>query len=586
MNCRMLLPTTLLLALASGSALALPPIMDRVPAGNPAVIVVPNLEQLGTDAGKVGAWTGTPEATDPYMLLNQFPGMDKIDRKGPLAVVITDLGGPGDKATAKRGELTEPRPPKGALLFQADYDAFVKTVGGKPTAGIDPVTINDKEMFTKKIDGGLVALSTEKGILETLSFAPGQLPAHTKALGARASTVADTSDLTIMVDVLKARPLIDEGFKNMEEQVEDMAAMGGQEPNTAAVKWFMDNVLNDATMATFALDLSDAGVGLHMISTFKADSPMSKIASLKGVAPGLTARLPMGPYLVAMGLDLSSPELRKLLGQIPQNETAPGAKVNAASNKLMLEKTTGSAAVIGVNPGGAMAGVLSRTFSFSLTTEPNAYLDFMRTAMTEAYEQDKIGKATFTPNAADIDGTKVESYTFKLTPNPDIPPQMMNILFGMSGGPSGYIAPMEGAVATTLGKSSEMMRAGMLAFSKGEGTFAKDKPMASTAELLPKDRLAEVFVGVKGILDTALPTVAMFTGMPLNVQIPDDLPPVGLAIAPANGSMQASIVIPAAVIKTGSSVAKAFRDAQENQNEQPEEPMEPDQKRDSGKPKF
>lgn len=576
-----------MLALTSGSALALPPIFDRVPTGMAVVIVIPSIDQLGKDISGLGTLVGAGEGFNAKDMIESLPGGAMLDTKGAVAIVLPEIeDSAAKKAGAAMGGGDSKDEPKGVALIQVtDYDAMVKAGGGTPTAGVDKITHEGEDLFMKKVDGGFAAISDDKALLEKMNFPAGQMAAHVKAAGKRGDELSATGDLVIMVDMAKMRPQIDAGIKEMEQQVEDMAAMGGQAPNTAAAKWFVDAVVADATTATLTMDISDAGIGLHAVAAFKEGSRMAKLGAVKGSASGMTARLPMGPYLALLAADMSNAELRKMLGEIPADKNMPGAAAQEATNKLMLEKSTGAAMMVGVNPGGPMAGILARCVNYTFTSDPAGYIAAMKGEVAKSLEDSKLATATYKADAAEIGGTKVMSYDIKMTPSEEVPQQAMQMIFGMSGGPSGYIHAMDGGVVSTIGKSSDLMGAAMKAFAKGEGSVGDNGPLMTTAKMMPKDRMAEVFIGTKGLLDSLLPMAAMFTGTPLNVEVPESVAPIGLAIAPAGDAMQASIVIPASVIKTGSDVAKAFQAAQGGAGEPDEMQPEPE-KKDSSKPKF
>jgi hypothetical protein len=402
-------------------------------------------------------------------------------------------------------------------------------------------------------------------------------------MGDAAAAMADKTDLAIVIDVAKFQTAIDEGVKEMEGNLQDMAAMGGQAPNTAAIKWLVDNVVKQATATTMLLDMTDAGIGLEMVGTFKPDSKIAGLTKIRGNTQALLGRIPAGPYLMALAADMSSPELRKFAGEIPQGE-GPGSKVTAITNKLMLEQATGAAGVLGVNPGGVMNGLLNRMVTYTQVKDPAAYVNTVNTSMAKAYEEDKLGKMTVKPGAVEVEGRKVDEYSVAMTPIEGMPPQAMQFMFGMSGGPAGYTTTTDGAVIQTIGKSSELMAAAIKA-AGGTNTLAEDKPLAAAAKNLPKDRFAEVYVGAKGIIDSVLPMAAMFTGTPISVDIPSDLPPIALAISPgASSSLQATIFIPSQVVKTGGDIAKAFEEAQKKM-QQENAPMD-EQPGNEGKPKF
>jgi hypothetical protein len=545
------------------------------------VVVIPSMEQMSADFASIGKLVGAPAEMDAGMILSQLPGGAAVDAKGPLTIVVPEL--PTPKPGAAAGQEEEP---KAVGLVNGDYGAIVKELGGTATDGIDTVKKDGEDLFLKKLEGNMVAFSDDRATLEAFKLTTGQMASYSKAAGARAESLSKSADMIVSIDVAKAKPTLEAGIKEMEQQIEDMAAMGGgggAQPNVAAAKWLMDTLVNDAAGATLFLDMSDAGIGLHAVANFKEGSRMAKLGAVKGVASGLTARLPMGPYLALLGLDLSNAELRKLIGEMPQDKNAPGAAVQAATNKAMLEQTTGTSMMIGVNPGGPMAGVLARSVNYTFTKDPAAYIASQQNDLAAAYKADNIGTATFKADAADVGGTKVMSYDIKLTPSEDMPQQAMQIMFGMTGGPSGYMHPMDGGVITTIGRSSDLMGAAMKAFGKGEGTIGDNKPLAATSAMLPADRVAEVYIGTKGLLDSLLPLAAMFTGTPLNVEVPDDVSPIGAAIAPAGDSMQASIVIPTSVLKTGAAVAKAVREAAPQDDA---DPMEPAPGGGGGRPRF
>lgn len=569
------------LVLTAGSAQALPPIFDRLPAGNAVVIVVPSLEQIEKDAARIATLVGQ-SAESPLsfknMLADELPGkiVAQLDEKGAVAFVMP-------KAPEKdaNGEQTEP---KGAVLFGVkSYAEFIKALGATAEGGIEKVTTDGEDHFFKKVSDTLAATSNDKALLEGMSFDTGNAAKHRAFMGERASAMADSSDLAIVIDVAKFQSTIDEGVKEMEGNIQDMAAMGGQAPNTAAIKWMVENVAKAATSTTMLLDMNDAGIALEMVGAFKPDSKIAALTKIKGNTQALLNKVPAGPYLMAIAADFSSADLRKFIGEIPQGD-GPGAKVTAATNALMLEQATGAAGVLGVNPGGIMTGLLNRMVTYTQVKDPAAYVTAMNTTLAKAYEEDKLGKMTVKPGAVDVDGKKVDEYTITMTPMEGVPPQAMQFMFGMTGGPAGYMTTTEGGVVQTIGKSSELMSAAMKA-AAGDNTIASDKPLAESSKNLPKDRFAEAYVGVKGIIDSVLPMAAMFTGTPINVDIPSNLPPVALAISPAAGnSMQATIFIPNQVLKVGGDIAKAFEEAQKKM-EQDNAPMD-EKPGNEGKPKF
>jgi hypothetical protein len=590
MTTRRTLPVALLsLALTAGTALALPPVVDRIAPGNAAVIVVPSLEKLEAGVAKIAALVTPPGEKSPSIrdMLSELPEnvAAQLDQTGPLVVVMPEA--------PKKGKDGQEVEPKAVVLFKAkDYGQLVTALGGTAAGAgkTDEVSIDGEARFFKSVEGGLVATSDDKAMLDAMSFGAGNMGAHKAFAGPKATALSNDSELVIMLDPTKFHQAMDEGIKEMQQGMQDMAAMGGQEPNTEAVLWMVENLAKNATSTTMLLNLSDAGMGFEMVASFKPESDAGKLASIKSNAAVLMSRLPAGPYLLAGAADFASADLRALLGKMPAGK-GMGAGVQNATNKLMLEKTTGSAMVVGVNPGGIMSGLLTRATTYVASTDPAGYLKAYGTDLAQAYQADKMGTMTVKNGAADVGGVMVDEYTIKMTPQEGVPPQAMQFMFGMAGGPAGYMAPAEGGVVMTLGKSSELMGAAMKA-AKGEGTtLNSDKPLTMVQGNLPANRTAEMYLGTKGIIDSILPMAAMFMGTPLQVDIPADVPPIGAAIAPAGANQwQATIFVPNQVIKTGGDIAKAFEQAQKQMqgDEMPEDQPgdKPKDDKPGDKPKF
>jgi len=570
------------LVLSAGSALALPPIMDRVPANSAVVIVIPSLEQLEKDAARIAALIGQ-SAESPLslksMLSDELPGkiVAQLDEKGAIAFVM-----PSAPVKDAQGEQQEP---KGAVLFGVkSYAEFVKAVGATTEGGVDKWTADGEDHFFRKVGDTLAATSNDKALLEAMDFSPGNSAKHAAFMGAHAARMADKSDMAIVIDVAKFQTVIDEGIKEMEGNLQDMAAMGGQAPNTAAVKWLVDNIVKQANSTTMLLDINDAGIALEMVGAFKPESKVASLGKLKGNTQALLNRVPAGPYIMALAADLSSAELRAFISDMPTGD-GPGAKVQQVNNRLMLENATGVAAVLGVNPGGIMNGLLNRMVTYTAVKDPAAYLAASNLQMARAYEEDKLGKMTVKPAPNDIEGKKIFEYGITMTPIEGLPPQAMQFMFGMTGGPAGYMTTVDGAVVTTVGKSSELMSAAIKA-ANGDNAIGADKPLADAAKNLPPARFAEIYVGAKGIIDSVLPMAAMFTGMPISVDIPSNLPPVAIGMSPTQGNaLQGTIFIPNQVLKVGGDIAKAFQDAQKNMEAPDEQPMD-EKPANEGKPKF
>jgi hypothetical protein len=407
-------------------------------------------------------------------------------------------------------------------------------------------------------------------------------------VGPAASAMADAADLSIIVNMPAARPFIEQSMKDrMEEMADQMAMMGGEDPNFDAADWVIKGFLTDAKAAVATLNIDKLGAGLDLSFSFAEGSRMAKVAGAAGKATQLMGKLPAGVYLLAGAIDFSSPEVKAFIkefaSKMPKEDPAAGGGV--ADFIKTLDTTSGAAFSMGFAPGGLMGGMLTNTVSYAATSDPAAAVAATR-AQFNQMQTDKLATVKWTEGEKEVAGVKVDTYEARLTPSDDNPmaAQIGMMFFGPAGGPSGYIAKVEGGVITTMSKNSALMASAMAA-AKGEKSLWSEAMIAQVGEKMPRGRAAEMYIGVKGILDTVLPAAAMF-GMPVPaLDIPENLPPLALAITPNAGTLQASIYLPAPTLKVMAEVAKAGQEAAAGMMGEGEPAGRP-QRKETGQPGF
>jgi hypothetical protein len=93
----------------------------------------------------------------------------------------------------------------------------------------------------------------------------------------------------------------------------------------------------------------------------------------------------------------------------------------------------------------------------------------------------------------------------------------------------------------------------------GEGNgLGTDKVLLGTASQLPKDRSAEMYVGVGEIIKTAAGFAAMM-GMSMDFSVPDNLAPVGMSVSTNGGAASGRIFVPIEVITTVADIQKQMQ---------------------------
>lgn len=571
------------MAVCATSALALPPLVDRAPTDALAIIVVPNFDALQKDLQSMGALMGQPLPFDlngALMMAGVEKGV-KTDGSAALIVFAPKVPAKGEKADADE----DPRVV--ALIPVTEYAALLDNFGKKPGGGVESIELNGKPAFLKDLGGGFAALSPTKETLESFGGKPGSKAALEAMVGPAASAMADAADLSIIINMPVARPFIEQSMKErLDEMADQMTMMGGEEPNFDAADWVVKGFLTDARAAVATLNIDKLGAGLDVAFAFTEGSRMAKVAGAAGKASQLLGKLPAGPYLLAGAIDFSSAEVKSYLkefaAKMPKEDPAAGGGM--ADFLKTLDTTSGAAFSMGFAPGGLMGGMLSATVAYTATSDPAAAVAATR-AQFNKMQTDKLATVKWTEGEKEVAGMKVDTYEARLTPSDDNPmaAQFGAMIFGPAGGPSGYIAKVDGGVITTMSKNSALM-ASAIAASKGEKSLGAETVITQVGDKMPRGRAAELYIGAKGILDTILPAAAMF-GMPVPaLDIPETLPPLALGITPQAGTLQGSIYLPAPTLKVIAEVAKAAQEAAAGMNG--EEPAGRPQRKETGQPGF
>lgn len=566
------------LSALAGTALAIPPIMDRVPAGAAVVIVIPNIEKMEKDVNSMLSLVGAPPAADADGMIAQA-GLTGISKKGAVALVM--LKAP-DVESGDEPEMV-------AIVQAEDYAALGKSVGTTKDGELDKATLNGKDVWMKSIGGGYVVLSDDKDRVAKFEGKEGGNARHKKFYGSRADRLTDTADAAVFLDVGALKPLIDAGGDELEQRLGELP---GQENAGEMFKWMKEHVVADMDAGVAAFSIDSSGVSFDMTGVAKEGSKLSKAFESAGKAHALLNKIPGGPFLMAYAADLSNKGWSDFFKEMPKGKSdgpLPGLSSLMGSDPTLTEKCTGAAVVIGVPPGGIMSGMLTRTTGYLQTSDPAKIMAFYKDELPKTLEKEQLGKVEYKAGITEVEGRKIDSVDMTISPDEGIPGmgQILQVMFGMSGGPSFYITPVDDGVVTTMSKSSEMMAAAIKA-SKGENTLGGDKQLSAVAEKLPQGRAVEGYIGVKGLLDTLLPMAAMFGGKPLKLDIPEKLPPVAGGIAMGERQVQATFYVPAEVIKTGGDIAKALQSARGGgEDEEPAKKDEPAPKDDKkSTPKF
>ena len=523
-----------LLALVSvGARAELPAALDRVPADAMAVIAMPSMERFDRNVSMLITATGMPQLSTPTQMMRMAGFGAGVDMSRSMAVMLA------------AGHMDADVPPAVMLLPVSDYGAMLAGFGAQGGDGITAFMAAGERMYAKQIAGGYAAISPMRDLLEGFDGAEGNLGAHAIRIGASGAEVASTSDIVVIADSAALSALMGAGMAPDLGML--MGPLGGGLGGLGGVDGMLKSVLDESSAIVLGMRAGSMGMHMDAAAQFKRGTSRYEAFSGKGDSSGLMKRLPGDPFLLAFAMDTSDPRIRTLFAG------GEGAAQMAGPAMLaMMDKSDGQAGAVYPNPAGLFGGVLARGVVFYAAKDPAGFAQVYRDSLAEmdgVVANNLQTTTSFNAGAAEVEGVKLDSYSMRVTGAPGMGvPSPMAMFYGPAQGPNGHMARVDGGVYATTTPDTALMGKAIRA-SKGAGSMGDDKTLRQVADMLPRGRFAEGYLGVKQVMDQAMPFLAMM-GQQVNVQIPQDMPPVGAAAVSEGGGMRLSVFVPAPVIKT------------------------------------
>lgn len=565
--------------LAASAWADLPAALDRVPGDAVVAVSMKDLSKLHGQFKKFKEATGITADLGMAEQLLETPGLNK---SGSAAIVLM----PGE---AKEEEGPGPMV---VVVPVSDYGAFVKAFGGSAEDQIATLTMPEEmdfqgstQGYAKDLGGGYAAMGPVKDVIEAFEGKAGQSGAHKKMLGPVGARIADGSETIVFANIEKLGPKIEEGMAGLKDQMGMAMAMAGpqaeqMEKSLEMMELVTKAVVRDATVTIAGLGFDEKGVTFDMGAQFKEGSPSHKLFQSKGTASKLFGKLPAQPFLFAMSMDLSSAGLKSLVKQAAEmQKPAEGAPPQMMNMAETIDQIDGMAFQMGATPGLMAGGLLANSVVYYSTKDAGAYTAKMK-EMTEAMNSQKVEGMTITssykPAALEVSGVKVDEWAMQMQVDPNSEQamqmqQMQMMMWGMGGGPSGYVAAVDGGVVQTMSKNQVLLGSAIDA-AKGK-TGEADALLKEVAGQLPADRTFEGYIGTKSVLDTIAGFMAMMGGGG-NLQVPEKLAPIGMGGTTDSGGVQLRTYVPASVIKAGVDMSKSMN-AEGGDEEAPAEDSKP-----------
>jgi hypothetical protein len=588
------------LALLVTTAVTRAQVLKQVPADAMVVVKFNNLKQtsdrIAALADKFGIAQINPAVSDPLGNFKQAIGANNgINESGEAAIVVlskeaADAGG-AEGAVAERG-------PKKAdiivLLPVSDYKAFIGNYADAKTDGdLSVVNLPSNPDETAYIAhwGDYAAISTE--VKTPLAKKPEGLA----VAGMAAKQLADR-DITIFANMKAVRERVLPELKKKRGEIKEKAQAELAKKNPQANEKFgnlagtaIDQFINFAEQfleqsqaATLGLSLTEDAIKSTGMLEFDPNSNWGKsIAEMKSSNKPLVSGLPDATFLVVSGYSFDPKAMGKLLDNVlgpietelnkMGDEGKPFVTYLTAFRNYMTATTSGSGAWLA--PTGALGQEAILQVAAVMKGDSQKILDSHRDmfnsqqAMMDVFGAKAEVQTSYTANAKTIDGVAFNQFstTFgpadpaaEKTPQQMQMQQMMTWLYGPNG-MNGYAGALDKeTVIVASGVSDEMMSKVIAAAKANDTSYLKREPVQKADSKLPKERSMVFYVALDNIAQTAASYAKQF-GMPVNVQLPENLEPLAFSAGTEGSAVRVDGLIPAETVQ---SLISAVMQAKEN----------------------
>lgn len=549
-----LLAATVVLIPARAGLAELPAIYDRIPAEATAVLSTKSVNDLDRAVSQLLGAMEMPALATPSEMLRRVGLAEGVDLTRPLALALM----PGD--------LEAEAPPALLFLPTTDFNVLMRALGADPDGQADAITSfviqTGETLYARAAEGGYAIIGIVRDLVAGADGKRGHLKAHEANLGAAGARLVESSHIASLIkkpllELLNQR-VREEAARNL-DKADVFGDMNEEDFQAQAekVQRTIDAAFTDATDMVVGLQAGSLGLTLDTLVDFTPGSEHGRLFTHPGNSAGYLTALPNQPFLLSMAFDLSAPSIKRFFDAFPTLGRADGEHGPAAAELTkLLGMTQGVAGAIYTSPGGILGGLLANTIGFAASDNPAAMMQATRDFITKRAASNGPVAGNVKKNATTVDGVAVDEWSVSVDPTA-IPggaaPQAMAMAFGPTG-MGGYTAPGKTGIYQTYSRNSMLLSAGFAA-EKGQNSLSADRMVSMVSKRLPEGRSAEVYIGVHDILQQALQFAAMF-GMPLNIDIPPQLPPVGMGVTTVDSAARLSTYIPTPVLKSAIQISQ------------------------------
>jgi len=586
----------LLVGLIPAAAQPLPAGLQNVPQNAPLVLYIPSLAGLAREVAALDQTLGlnVPVLADALATAKQMSGFNLgIDDQGPFIAILTD-------PAALTGE--SPEPPVVALLPVTSYEEFLKNFGAVSSQGVVQLTMPDGRPGWAKPLGSFVVVGASQAVVESFAGGAGQTQWLADLIGPQSLPYLAEADAALIVNVsateTKLTALLEQGLQNLSGMMKMGMAM---DPNAAAqagmaqamVDLYADAArawLRDTAGLVVAASQNDKGLALTFTSYFEPNSPLAqRFAKPVPASSALLDRLPKQDYLLALAMTYEGLDLPALVKDVRDRLQASGdTTILPLLNDGAVEMVQHSQATAGMFNLLPMMAMMSGGNPFvGMTIVKSDDAPALAQAMRKYYQglssaaaqplpasTSEAGAATQPPaplfvseyqeNVLQLDGIPVDRFSFRVQP-----PSAATGGVHMESvpGQEGYVAAVDSFLITTPTPDVELLRQGLSAVKATTGLGSDPGIQRVRQEGLPSQPMFEGYVNTRVLANTLNGVLAMMMAPP--VDVPQDLPPIGIGASLREGAIVKRLYIPMPVIQFG---GQAFHQIMAAQQAAPQPP--------------
>ncbi len=546
--------------------------LDQAPADHGVILVAPSLTVLGDMFATISGVLELDRGDLAAVLseVTRTTGVTVgLNQEGP-AMLILMIPPPAAAGSAADASKIEPL----LILPTSDYRVLVENLGG--------VVVKDGDSATQiTLRTGHGAYARRSGNF-TVIGASEQIVAQHHAGRAARRIIARLG--SVGVDCLERSQLAAIGYgKDLPHAVKTFVAMAqdqawasvisdadGVDGDDNATIWHrlggdilrrvavvlsdQSPLIRDAEALIAGLDVTASGFGLTVAVRLRNDSPMAGVFVESGGAPGLLARLPDQPYLIAAAVSGRAVRFDKL-------GAAQADKMGLPVTSNWFAKTVFDVGKSGIAVGGFAqvydlpAGALTQLSATSIveTGDTDGFVKALRSNMAEPESEDRGATShrnSYSPNYLARGGPRVDRYVWGGSASGKSDTPWLDLLFGgagLSGDRTGYLVESDSHVVMSDTVDTRRLDVAMTAVKSNDGLGVEGAIVVSRATLFD-DPAVELYVNAAGAL-TSQAGLNRLIALGYHGKPPAHAPPIAVGAIIRDRGIEARLFVPMSLLR-------------------------------------